>query len=82
MHFNNFDPYSYRQRREHRVFEKLLGMIPGLEERLVNGSDTEVLEVAEHVSQFIFNLVLLIITHLRGSSKRDYPLLELMTQRA
>ena len=42
--------YSIRQRHEHHVFQKLLGMTPGLEEHLMNGSDTEVLEITEHVS--------------------------------
>ena len=38
-----------RQRREHRVFMLLLQMVPGLEERLVEGSEENVLHVAELV---------------------------------
>ena len=39
-----------RQRREHRVFETLLQMVPGLEDRLLTGADDGVLHVAEMVS--------------------------------
>ena len=39
-----------RERREHQVFEELLRSIPGLEERLVQGSEDEVDVVAELVS--------------------------------
>lgn len=39
-----------RQRREHRVFEALLQMIPGLEDRLMNGSEEDIVAVAELVS--------------------------------
>ena len=38
-----------RQRREHRVFEALLMMIPGLEERLMNGSEEDTVGIAEMV---------------------------------
>jgi glycogen synthase len=38
-----------RQRREHRIFRSLLQMIPGLEERLIDGSDDEAVLVAEMV---------------------------------
>jgi hypothetical protein len=40
-----------RQRREHHVFETLLQMVPGLEERLMNGGENEVGNVAELVCQ-------------------------------
>ena len=39
-----------RERREHRVFDKLLQMVPGLEERLLTGSEEEITFVAELVS--------------------------------
>jgi len=39
----------FRERREHRVFQLLLQMIPGLEERLVEGSEENVIHVAELV---------------------------------
>ena len=38
-----------RERREYRVYRSLLCMIPGLEERLVNGSDEETRMVADLV---------------------------------
>lgn len=38
-----------RQRRENRIFTLLLQMVPGLEERLVGGSEENVLHVAELV---------------------------------
>jgi hypothetical protein len=46
-----------RERKEHRVFDLLLQMVPGLEGRLLNGSDEEVGHVAELVSAF--NLLLI-----------------------
>ena len=44
-----FNGLLYRQRREHAVFNKLLQIIPGLEERLLNGEASEVTEIAELV---------------------------------
>jgi hypothetical protein len=41
--------YDGRKRREHRVFTKLLQMVPGLEERLMNSSEEEVVFVADLV---------------------------------
>ena len=38
------------ERREHKIFGELLKTIPGLEERLLTGSETEVGHVAELVS--------------------------------
>jgi hypothetical protein len=40
-----------RERREHGVFQKLLQMVPGLEERLLTGSEEETIFVADLVSQ-------------------------------
>lgn len=39
-----------RQRREYHVFETLLQIIPGLEDRLMNGSENDIVEMAESVS--------------------------------
>ena len=39
----------WRQRREHRVFSALLQMVPGLEERLMEGSEDDVVAIAELV---------------------------------
>ena len=44
---------SFRERWEHRVFEELLRSVPGLEERLLHGSEEEVDIVAELVSFFV-----------------------------
>lgn len=41
--------HDVRERREHRVFTKLLQMVPGLEERLMNSSEEEVVFVADMV---------------------------------
>jgi len=38
-----------RERREHRIFERMLQMIPGLEKRLLEGSNEEVVMIAELV---------------------------------
>ena len=40
----------YRERQEHRVYLCLMRIIPGLEERLMNGSDENVMHIAELVS--------------------------------
>jgi len=39
----------YRERREHRIFDRMLQMIPGLEKRLFEGSNEEVVMIAELV---------------------------------
>jgi hypothetical protein len=39
----------HRQRREHSVFRILLRMVPGLEGRLIEGSDEEAVMIAEMV---------------------------------
>ena len=44
-----FNRLLYRQRREHTVFNKLLQIIPGLEEHLLNSEASEVTEIAELV---------------------------------
>jgi len=46
----------HRQRREYRVFEALLQMVPGLEDRLMNGSENDVVDMAESVSVYIPHL--------------------------
>jgi hypothetical protein len=40
---------SIRERREHKVFQQLLLMIPGIEERLMEGSDEDIVHIAELV---------------------------------
>jgi hypothetical protein len=44
----------FRQRREHGVYKQLVGMIPGLEECLVNGSKEETLHVADLVHHSLY----------------------------
>ena len=44
-----FNRLLYWQRREHTVFNKLLQIIPGLEEHLLNSEASEVTEIAELV---------------------------------
>jgi hypothetical protein len=38
-----------RERREHQIFTKLLQMVPGLEERIMGGSEEEVVFIADLV---------------------------------
>lgn len=42
----------HRERRELRVFKKLLAMIPDFEERLMSSSEEEVMAVASMVRRF------------------------------
>ena len=46
-----------REHREHCVYQELLKAVPGLEERLVNGSEEELAIVAELVRVFIPYLI-------------------------
>jgi len=46
-----------RERREHRIYQELLKAIPGLEERIVNGSEDELTVIAELVSVFTLYLI-------------------------
>jgi hypothetical protein len=41
-----------RERREYRVYRSLLGMVPGLEERLLTAGDEEMRMIADLVSFF------------------------------
>jgi hypothetical protein len=41
-----------RERREHRIFRILLDMVPGLEDRLMGGSDDNVTHISELVCIF------------------------------
>jgi hypothetical protein len=44
-----------RERREHRIYQHLLRMVPGLEERLMEGSNEDIVHVSELVcSSFDF----------------------------
>jgi len=45
--------HAYDQRREHRVFQALLQIVPGLEKRLMEGCDDEVIRIAEMVRAVI-----------------------------
>jgi len=40
-----------RERREHRVFRQLLQIVPGLEERLLSGSEAEILHIADLIQR-------------------------------
>ena len=51
------DRRSFRERREHRVFQELLKSVLGLVERLMEGLDEEVDIVAELVSFWIIRLL-------------------------
>lgn len=39
----------FRERREHRVFQQLLDMVPGLEDRLLDGSNEDNAHIADLV---------------------------------
>lgn len=46
-----------RERREHRVFGVLLQMVPGIESRLMNGDEDEVIHIADMVSIVVMSTV-------------------------
>ena len=46
-----------RDRREHRIFKQLLQMVPGLEQRLMNSPEEELVLVADLV-RFVHHRVL------------------------
>ena len=48
--YNKTNKRIYRERREHRVFQELLKSVPGLEERLLQGSEEEVDIIADLVN--------------------------------
>jgi hypothetical protein len=66
-----------RERREHRIFQDLLKGIPGLEERLMTGSEDEVAVVAELVSSryslrdLIANLIMQVRKGVSGARGDD-----------
>jgi hypothetical protein len=45
------DTFTHEELREHRVFSRLLQMIPGLEDRLMEGSNENVIHVAELIQK-------------------------------
>jgi hypothetical protein len=45
-----------RERREHIVFRSLLQMVPGLEERLTESSEDDIIHIAELVSYLTYFL--------------------------
>jgi hypothetical protein len=47
--FSPAETELHRERIEHRVFKQLLQMIPGLEERVLGGSEEEVIHIADLV---------------------------------
>jgi len=42
---------NYRQRREHAVFCLLVQMVPGLEDRLIEGFEEDIMSIAVMVSR-------------------------------
>jgi hypothetical protein len=61
------------------VFQILLQMIPGLEDRLMDGDDEVVISIADMVRHR--QHLLIAITKLYNSFKRAYPVQDLMTQK-
>jgi hypothetical protein len=49
---------ALRDQREHRVYKQLLRMAPGLEERILTGSDEDVNHVVDMVSNTIPSIML------------------------
>ncbi|KIM74367.1 hypothetical protein PILCRDRAFT_14512 [Piloderma croceum F 1598] len=43
--------FTQEERQEHRVFQQLLELIPGLENRLMDGSDENILHIAELIQK-------------------------------
>jgi hypothetical protein len=58
-----------RQRQEHRVFETLLWMVPGLEECLISRSENKTIIVAEMV-RLLLSIYDLILTSSQDSKRR------------
>jgi len=48
---HHYLPSHYREHKELKVFRELLGMVPGLEEQLMESSEDKVILVADLVSQ-------------------------------
>lgn len=69
-----------RERREHRIFQRLMEMVPGLEDRLVEGSDEGVVHIAELVSGYIILRASMGLTYSR--SRKVLPAQDPMTRRA
>jgi hypothetical protein len=59
----------HREQEEHRAFKLLILTIPGLEDRLVEGSDEDVAHIAEQVSAFHSNIEPIPLNHLRRFRK-------------
>jgi len=45
------DAFTHEERREHRIFQLLLKMIPGLEERLMEGSNEDITHIGELIQK-------------------------------
>jgi hypothetical protein len=65
-------PYL-RERREHRIFRVLLDMVPGLEDRLMEGSEDNVVAIAGLVWFLGYNLIfeLKLCTDSKGDLQRE-----------
>jgi hypothetical protein len=68
----------HRQRHEHGVFQALLQMVPGLEERLMEGSEDDIVAIAEKVSS---KLYFLHFADCFQSYRREPRVLDRMTQK-
>lgn len=78
-----FSLYSLarRERHEFRVFKDLLRMVPGLEERLIEGNEEDAQRIAESVSAVSVSVIWLRILK-SHSFKKVYPVPVPMTQKA
>jgi hypothetical protein len=61
--------FFFRQRREHDVFQALLKMVPGLEERLTEGIEGDVATIAEMVSHELCISTILYYANIVGVTK-------------
>jgi hypothetical protein len=69
----------YRQRHEHTVFGILPQMVPGLEDCLMEGTDEDIVSIADKVCQT--QCILGAITYSMNSFRREYPAEDPMTPR-
>lgn len=58
-----WDLMIFSERREHRVFTTLLQMVPGLEARLMEGTEEDLVMIAELVSFFLLILLVRLTQH-------------------
>ena len=74
--------HYFRQRREYCIYKQLLHMVSGLEDQLMNGSEEEILHIADLVHGNISTYPSYFLPwHWMFRYKKDLPMPSLMTRR-